>query len=132
MPNIFGNRIVIPSSYMDWVVRQSAQNLSAEATQDLIQAKYTLRFKSTERKPVPIEFIQRQLKQHIDELTADLMDEISFSMDELLGFDTNRYKTVNLYKTFGRVVIQTLNRVLVGQPLCEFKDHLSNVHQLRI
>ena len=68
------------------------------------------------------EFIHSQLKLHRDELTSDLMDEVSFSMDELLGLDTNRYKTVNLNRTMKRVTTRTTNRIFVGQPLCEFKD----------
>lgn len=66
--------------------------------------------------------MHRQLKLHVDELTSDLMDEVSFSMDELLGLDTNRYKTVNLNRIMKRMTTRTTNRILVGQPLCEFKD----------
>lgn len=130
MPSILEkNRIFLPSSYMDWVVHQPEQKLSARAIAEIFQTNYTLQCKAEKFKP---EFVHHQIKRHLDEVIPDLMDEIGVSMDKVLGLDTKQYKTVNLNRTSRSIVVQTINRFLVGQPLCEFKDHLISVHQLTI
>lgn len=114
------------------MLRQPPQKLSGVEAGDE-EAKYTMRSKITERKPVFEEFVIRQFKLHLDELMSDLMDEIRFSTDELLGLDTNRYKTLHIHGTLKKIITRTSYRVFVGEPLCEFKDlFFSTVHQLTI
>lgn len=122
MPSIFENRVTLPMSYMDWVIRQPSQDLSGvETTAEDIMAEYTARAKPAERKPVFEEFVHRQFKLHLEELTPVLMDEIRFAMDDLLGLDTNRYKTIKIRSTMKRILTRTAFRVFMGPPLCEFK-----------
>lgn len=116
------------------MVRQPPQKLSGvEAAAEDIVAEYTTRAKSTERKPVFEEFVVRQFKLHLDELMSDLMDEIRFSMDELLGLDTDQYKTLHIHGNLKKIITRASHRVFVGQPLCEFEDWFStSMHQLTI
>lgn len=99
MPNIFENRIFLPPSYLDWTIRQPPGILTGtEAVAEKVESLYTMRQDYKERTPGLHGIVQRQVKLHLDDLTLDLMDEISFSMDKLLGLDTNRYQTVNINK----------------------------------
>lgn len=124
MPNIFENRILLPPTYTDWLNRQPPQILTSHGTiAERLSPLYTMRRNYTEQKPAFEIFLRRQMNLHLDELTSDLMDEISFSMDQLLGLDTNQYKTVNIARTVKQIVARTVNRILVGQPLCEFKEY---------
>lgn len=116
MPNIFENRIILPPSYTGSIVRQPPRKLTGiEAMAEKVQA--ALRYTFMERKPVLEEFIHCQLNLHLDELTSDMMDEIGFSIDQLLGLDTDRYKTVNIHRATIRIIVRTTNRVFVGRPL---------------
>ena len=53
-------------------------------------------------------------------MTSDLMSIISFSIDELLSLDMNRYKTANINKAVKQIVAR--NRIFVESPLCVFED----------
>lgn len=124
MPSIFESRILLPPSYTDWLNRQPPQILSSHGTAaEKIAPVYTMRRNYTEQKPAFEILVRRQFNLHLDELTSDLMDEIRFSMDQLFGLDTNQYRTVNIERTVKKIVTRTVNRILVGQPLCEFKDY---------
>lgn len=122
MPGILEkNRIFLPSSYMDWVVRQPEQSLGVKAIAEILQTNYTLQRKFEILKP---EFVHHQIKRDLDELIPDLINKIGVSMDRLLDLDTKQYKTVNLNRTSRSIIVQTASQFLVGQPFCEFKDHL--------
>lgn len=112
---------------MDWIVRQPPQKLNGiETLGENIEATYTLRYDFSERKPAFEMVVHRQLNLHLDEMTSDMMDEIGFSIDQLLGLDTNQYKTVNLHRAMIRIIVGTSSRVFVGQPLCELKHFFSS------
>jgi hypothetical protein len=46
------------------------------------------------------------------------MDELKMGFDETWGFDTEKWKSIGVYKNMMAIVARTSNRIFVGLPLC--------------
>ena len=111
----------MPPSQIPWLIEQPDSVLSAKSAQfDQMEATTTLMCPALMTNPIHEGIIRRELKGQLNALTADMMDEVGYAMDDIWGLKNDDWKPVNLDQTLKTIVARASNRVLVGLPLCEY------------
>lgn len=62
--------------------------------------------------------INQHLTLGLDRIQQDLINELHLSLDQVLGQDTDNWKSVLIFPAMERVITQISTRVLLGFPLC--------------
>lgn len=62
--------------------------------------------------------INQHLTLGLDRIQQDLVNELHLNLDEVLGQDTDNWKSVLLFPAMEKVITQIGTRVLLGLPLC--------------
>ncbi|PPJ51477.1 hypothetical protein CBER1_09225 [Cercospora berteroae] len=120
MPNISGKPlIIVPNDRLQAYNDQPEDVLSAwQAHYDTLACKYTF----TDSDLVRIRFHEHVLTTHMPRKLKDILptsyDELSVTMQEILGTDTANWKEVNIMKMMTKIACRVSNRTLVGLPLC--------------
>ena len=63
--------------------------------------------------------IRAHLQKQLEYLTGDIMEELTLHLDKSWGLNTADWKTVPVFGSMADVLYRTINRVLVGLPLCK-------------
>ena len=76
----------MPPSQISWLIEQPDSVLSTKSAQfDQMEATTTLMFPALMTNPIHEGIIRRELKGYLNELTADMMDEVGCAMDDIWG-----------------------------------------------
>lgn len=62
--------------------------------------------------------INQHLTLGLDRIQQDLINELHLSLDQVLGQDTDNWKSVLIFPAMENVITQIATRVLLGLPLC--------------
>ncbi|KAF2208098.1 hypothetical protein CERZMDRAFT_3816, partial [Cercospora zeae-maydis SCOH1-5] len=120
MPHISGKPlIIVPNDRLQAYNDQPEDVLSAwQAHYDVLACKYTF----TDPDLVRIRFHEHVLTTHMPRKLKDILptsyDELSLTMEEILGTDSSNWKEVNVMKMMTTIACRVSNRTLVGLPLC--------------
>ena len=68
--------------------------------------------------------VNRKLARSVPALLSDILDEVTYAFDTVWGGDTKEWKEVKVYESVLLMVSQTINRMVVGYPLCRNEDFL--------
>ena len=126
LPSVFGSHIVLPPSMIPWMINQPESVLSGKHAQiDAMEATHTMLRPELVLQPAHEAVIQRDLKNHLNELVPDIQDEISRAVDEIWGLERESFTMINLDKTIREIVTRASNRAFIGLPLCEYLSSAS-------
>ena len=64
--------------------------------------------------------MQRDLKNHPNELALDIQEEISNAADEIWGLERSSFTMINLDKTIREIATKASNGAFVGLPIREY------------
>ncbi|KAI0920094.1 hypothetical protein AcW1_007377 [Taiwanofungus camphoratus] len=88
------------------------------AAHDELQLPYTMG-QQIHDDPYHLPILRSKFTRHIEVLVRECLDELTLSLDDLLGRHCNdSWKEFNAGETFGPIVARTFNRILVGAPAC--------------
>lgn len=76
--------------------------------------------------PFHARVIHKSLARHLNDLIPAMEDEVQYSIDTVLGLNTETWKKVNVWESWLAIVPYITNRMLVGYPLCRNKEFLAN------
>ncbi|KAM6492346.1 Cytochrome P450 [Amanita muscaria] len=102
----------------------SDDELSADtALRDTLQMEFTLGAEIFENR-YHLDVIKSSLTKNITTKLMDVRDEIETAFNDHIIAKTDEWVTVTAYPAIMDVVCRTLNRMLVGLPLCRDPDYL--------
>ena len=73
--------------------------------------------------------LSKELTRNFPKVYNDMMKELCDGIDEILGVDTNSWKTLNVYLTVNKIMSKANRRVILGEALC--KDEVIVYHTQR-
>lgn len=119
MPLLTGDLVLLPPSEYSWITDRPDEELSnlAQLTEEL-QTHATLAEEFVTTSRLHLTAITRDLTRQLTYLTDDVYDEVSASIQDEWGTETEDWKEVNPFTTVLQVVARTSSRVFVGKPLC--------------
>ncbi|KAL9111113.1 MAG: hypothetical protein Q9227_004376 [Pyrenula ochraceoflavens] len=128
VPSLFGEYVMLPVSYVPWVLAQPEKILSVLASRnERLSVKYTILDVDIQVRPLHVQVIVKDLKTKLPFLAPVMLDEIASAFDDLWGLDSDDWRYVPVEETLRQVVARVSNRVFVGLPLCRNKDYNHNV-----
>ena len=68
--------------------------------------------------------VRKDLTRNLGRIQPSIYQDISESIDELWGIDTDNWHEICLWETMQKMVFRSTNRVLVGLPLCQDEGYL--------
>ncbi|CAI6336647.1 unnamed protein product [Periconia digitata] len=124
-----GAQIIIPREQMSWLVDQPDHILSTkDAHYDMLHGDYAFATPKCLQDPYHEHVIHKNLARNLISVLPDLDDEVGRDVDELLGFDTEKWVSLDPNNDFMMKVIPKItNRMLVGEPLCRNDEYLANM-----
>ncbi|MCJ1387467.1 hypothetical protein MMC18_000310 [Xylographa bjoerkii] len=126
LPNLLtGPDVILPRSQIQWLLDQPSSVLSqAEVNRYFLEADYTMLHPNIVRDTVHERVIRAHLQKQLEFLTEDIMEELTLQLDKSWGLDTKDWKKVSVFDSMTDVLYSTINRVLVGLPLCRDDEYL--------
>lgn len=114
-----GSVLVLPPSQIKVVYSKPEHHLNARGPgAEGISAAYTMLDPAVIPSNFDVDYIRQQINKRYDELSADLQEELAFSIDEHVG-TSGDWKKIHLWQMTQQVMTKGLNRVMVGSPLCK-------------
>lgn len=129
LPSSIGQpaEVVIPRSHMQWMIDQPDDVLSTRSAHyDILHGDYSFVTPQILKDPYHEHVVHKNLARNLNALIPDLDDEVCRDVDDFFGM-SDEWRSINLLNTFMKLVPKITNRMLVGKPLCQNKDFLSNM-----
>ena len=118
----FRDDIIMPQSAMRWVLSRPENELShADAVLEVVQLKYGLGHERYKQDPWPGMLVKTEINSMLENVCAELNDELAHAFDRFLGNDVEPWKEIDLFATIRMIVAQAASRFTVGLPLCKFR-----------
>lgn len=79
--------------------------------------------------------IKKNLTRGLEGLLPTLAEEVGVAVDRRAGLDTTEWKTVDGFKFWKMIMVQTVSSIYVGKPLCRddrYLDAASRFNQMVI
>ncbi|PVI01189.1 cytochrome P450 [Periconia macrospinosa] len=131
LPPVLGAsaQTIIPREQMPWLLDHPDHVLSTkDAHYDMLHGDYAFVTPRCLQDPYHEHVIHKNLARNLISVIPDLDDEVGRDVDELLGFDTGNWVSLDPLADFMMKVIPKItNRMLVGEPLCRNTDYLANM-----
>lgn len=123
VPLLTGDTILLPPTEYSWITDQPDENLSnlAQLVEEL-QTDATLAEPFVVNSRLHLTVITRDLTRQLTNLTDEVHDEVSASIDDEWGTDTTEWKAINPFVTIIEVVARTSSRVFVGKKLARNRE----------
>lgn len=120
---------IIPREQLPWLLDHPDHVLSTkDAHYDMLYGDYAFVTPRCLQDPFHEHVIHKNLARNLVSVIPDLDDEVGRDVDELLGFDTGTWVSLDPLQDFMMKVIPKItNRMLVGEPLCRNPDYLANM-----
>lgn len=121
--------VILPPKEVPWFHEQPDSELSAHFHQlNAFQLNYTITDPRLVEDIQPIHqvLINTTLTRETNNLLPALAEEITSSVDELWGTDTQQHKEFFLMDDMPEIVGRVVNRAFVGPGLCQSKDLVNN------
>ncbi|KAI9762496.1 MAG: hypothetical protein M1840_001220 [Geoglossum simile] len=124
---VTGPEVLVPLPMIPILLAQPDNILSPVELQcDVLQVHYTLSRPHSVISQTHSEVIRKSLTRHIRTFLGDIMDEISATIDELWGHDTEEWREVIVFEDMKKIITRATNRILVGPTLCRNEDFLDS------
>jgi len=95
-----------------------------EPINEFVQPEYTLSLPGTHDENT-IDTIRSKLGRDIPGIFPETSEELFMAMDDLIPRHEHKWMKVPIQETFDRVICRSINRILVGVPLCRDYDYQS-------
>lgn len=120
----------MPPSQLKWLTEQPDHVLSTAAFHyDAQQGDFAFSHPRVLGDPYHEHVLHKSLPRKVGALVADIGDELAHTFDHIWGTDTESWKEVDVHESIDRLVAPTVNRMLVGLPLCRDATYLSEMHK---
>ena len=131
MPGVgFGPIVILPQDQISWLITQPDSILSARIPQgDRIAIKYTMPSIDFRRDMFQID-IRKVLTPNLNRLQPILFEDLRRNIELAFGDRSEGWREVKLFKTMEDIMFSSLNRVVVGQPLCSDPRYLKSLSSL--
>ena len=116
---------MVPKEHLRWMVKQPETVLSARLPQvGRFAIEYLVPGLDVNHDLFMMDVIRKDLTRNLGRLQPSIYQDISESIDELMGIDTDNWREVCLWETMQKTVFKSTNRVFVGLPLCQDAGYL--------
>ncbi|KAL8728151.1 MAG: hypothetical protein Q9166_005601 [cf. Caloplaca sp. 2 TL-2023] len=131
LPDFSGKPIIIiPPSQLKWLIDQPDHVLSTAAFHyDAQQGDYAFTQPRLLRDPYHEHVLHKSLPRKVNNLVPDIWEEVACTFDHAWGTDTQSWKDVGVQESVDHLVAPTVNRMIVGLPLCREDGYLSEMHR---
>lgn len=120
--------VVLPRSQVNWMMDQPDRIVSTHhAHNSVLYLNYNFLGDRLAQEPWAEHVIHKSVTRNLPILVPDIQDEVERALADLLGTDTENWKSVNLWELWLELVARVTNRLLVGEEVCRDKDFLSAV-----
>lgn len=116
---------MLPREHLRWMVEQPETVLSARLPQvGRFAIEYLAPGLDVNHDLFMMDVVRKDLTRNLGRLQPSIYQDISESIDELMGMDTDKWREVCLWETMQKTVFKSTNRVFVGLPLCQDEGYL--------
>lgn len=116
---------MLPKEHLRWMVEQPETVLSARLPQvGRFAIEYLAPGLDVNHDLFMMDVVRKDLTRNLGRLQPSIYQDISESIDELMGMDTDKWREVCLWETMQKTVFKSTNRVFVGLPLCQDEGYL--------
>ncbi|KAI4185316.1 MAG: hypothetical protein L6R41_004203 [Letrouitia leprolyta] len=131
LPDFSGKPIlIVPPSQLKWLVDQPDHVLSTAAFHyDAQQGDYAFTDPKVLRDPYHEHVLHKSLPRKVGTLVSEISDEVAHTFDQVWATDTNSWREVDVHKSIDSLVAPTVNRMILGLPLCRNEEYLSEMHK---
>ncbi|KAI9150239.1 Cytochrome P450 monooxygenase iccF [Paramyrothecium foliicola] len=120
--------VVLPQSQVKWMMDQPDHVVSAhQAHNTVLNLNYNFLGDRLAQTPWAEHVIHKSITRHLPALVPDIQDEVDRALADLLGTDTENWKSVNLWELWLALVARVTNRLLVGEEVCRNTDFQRSV-----
>ena len=122
--------IIVPPSQLKWLIDQPDHVLSTAAFHyDAQQGDYAFTSPRLLRDPYHEHVLHKSLPRKVAALVPDLAEEVAHTLDHCMGTDTQAWKELGVHEIVDEIVGPTVNRMILGLPLCRDAEYLSEMHR---
>lgn len=122
----FHPHVLIPQEHIGWMIDQPENVLSARMTQ---VGRFGLRYLSPmldfNHDMFMMEAIRKDLTRNLGRLQSAMVQDISHTIDNAMGLDDGSWNEICIAKVMEAVVFKSINRTIVGTPLCHDQEYLN-------
>ena len=120
-------QILLPPSQIAWLLDRTDNELSAaEFHRQALEGDYSFTDLYILKDPYHVHVIQQYLPKRIGQLLPVLQEEVRIALDETWGDDECSWKDICVGDDVRKLVPRTMNRILVGSPLCRNAEYVTN------
>lgn len=120
----------MPPSQLKWLTEQPDHILSTAAFHyDAQQGDYAFTHPRVLQDPYHEHVLHKSLPRKVGALIPDIWEEVAHTFDQIWGTDTDSWKEVDSHESIDRLVAPTVNRMILGLPLCRNEIYLSEMHK---
>ena len=134
MPNLsFHPEVMLPASHIPWLLSQPDGVMDLhEVIQDSLSFGLGSPHDAVLANPFHDTIIKQELSKNLGAITIDVVEELSDSIDDLWGKDTENWNEVCVWDTMQQIVARTSNRIFVGLPLCRNMNFLHHARAFAV
>ena len=116
---------MVPKEHLRWMVEQPKTVLSARLPQvGRFAIEYLAPGLDVNHDLFMMDAVRKDLTRNLGILQPSIYQDVSESIDELMGIDTDNWREICLWETMQKTVFKSTNRVFVGLPLCQDEGYL--------
>ena len=116
---------MVPKEHLRWMVEQPETVLSARLPQvGRFAIEYLAPGLDVNHDLFMMDAVRKDLTRNLGRLQSSIYQDMSESIDELMGIDTDNWREICLWETMQKTVFKSTNRVFVGLPLCQDEGYL--------
>ncbi|KAF7551669.1 hypothetical protein G7046_g7655 [Stylonectria norvegica] len=117
--------VILPQSQIAWMMDQPDRVLSAHnAHNSILYTQYNFLGSRLANEPFANRVMHKYLARHLPGIIPSIDDEVTVTVDKVLGFDTETWKSVNLWDMWLEIVPPVTSRLLVGPGVCRDETFL--------
>ncbi|KAI5459413.1 cytochrome P450 [Mariannaea sp. PMI_226] len=120
--------VILPRSQIAWMMDQPDNVLSADkAHGKILHSSYNFLGHNLERDAFGSRAMHKYLARHLPALIPAIEDEANRAVQDVLGSDTENWKSVNIWQLWLSIVPRITNRLLIGEPVCRNETFLGSM-----
>lgn len=114
---------MLPRKDMKWMVSQPEHVLSRKTQQERFGGQYLFFWIEVRHSIHTVDTVLKHVLPNLPKMQSIIFQDIRKSIDEHLGVDYEGWREVNIMNTLGKIILESTDRILAGEPLCYNKAY---------
>lgn len=114
---------MLPRGDLKWMVSQPEKVLSRKTQQERFAGQYLFFWIEIRHSISTVDTVLKHILPNLPKIQPIVFDGIRKSIDDHFGLDYEGWRDVNIMNTLGKIILESTDRILAGEPLCYNKAY---------